>query len=77
MERMADFFGAPAARNTLVSRNINDGSIENPAVSQINQVAENRAQPQRVQQPAQEEPEAVRIVVNRHQDADQVVGQAR
>jgi len=51
--------------------------VENPAVSQINQVLENRAQPQRVQQPAQEEPEAVPIVVNRHQDADQVVMQAR
>jgi len=45
MERMADFFGAPAARNTPVSRNLNVGSIENPAVSQINHVPENQAQP--------------------------------
>jgi len=74
---MADFFGAPSARNTPMSQNLNDGSAENPAVSQINQVPENRAQPQRVQQPAQEEPEAVPVVVNRHQDADQVVVQAR
>jgi len=77
MERMADLFGAPAARNTPVSRNLNAGSVENPAVSQINQVPENQGQPQRIQQPAQEEPEAVPIVVNRHQDADQVVMQAR
>jgi len=77
MERMVDFFGAPAARNTSMFENLNAGSAENPAVSQINQVPENRAQPQRVQQPAQEEPEAVPIVVNRHQDAEQVVIQAR
>ena len=70
---MADFFGALAARNTPVSQNLNAGSKENLTVSQINQVPENRAQPQRVQQSAQEEPEVVPIVVNRHQDADQVV----
>jgi len=38
MERMADFFGAPAARNTPVSQNLNAGSVENTTVSQINQV---------------------------------------
>jgi len=73
---MDDYFGAPAARNTPVSRNLNAGSVENPAVSQINQVPENQAQPQRIQRPAQEEPRGVPIVVNRHQDADQVVVQA-
>jgi len=45
MERMADFFGAPAARNTPMSRNLNAGLVENPAVSQINPVPENQAQP--------------------------------
>jgi hypothetical protein len=77
MERIADFFGAPAARNTPVTQNLNVGSVENPAFSQNNQVPENQTQPQRVQQPVQEEPERIPIVVNRHQDADQVVMQAR
>jgi len=77
MERMADFFGAPAARNALAPRNLNAGPTKNPTVGQINQVSENRAQPQRVQPPAQEEPETVPIVVNWHQDVDQVVMQAR
>ena len=36
MERIADFIGAPAVRNTPVSRNLNVGSVENPIVSQIN-----------------------------------------
>jgi len=39
-------------------------------------VPENQAQPQRIQQPAQEEPGRVPIMVNRHQNADQVVMQA-
>jgi hypothetical protein len=39
-------------------------------------VPENRAQ-QRVQRQAQEEPKRIPILVNRHQDADQVVMQAR
>jgi len=76
MERMTDFFGAPAARNASVPRNLNVGPTENPTVGQINQAPEIRAQPQRVQPPTQEEPETVPIVVNRHQDADQVVMQA-
>ena len=38
---------------------------------------ENQAQPQRIQQPAQEEPGGVPIMVNRHQEADKVVVQAR
>ena len=73
MERMANFFGPPAARNMPVSQNLNAGSTENPTVGQINQEHENRVQPKRVQPPAQEELEAVPIVVNRHQDADQLV----
>jgi hypothetical protein len=77
MERIADFFGAPAARDRPVTRNPNVGSVENPAVSQNNQVPETQTQPPRVQQQAPEEPERMPIVVNRHQDADQVVMQAR
>jgi len=73
---MADLFGTPAARSTRVSRNLNVGPTENPTVGQINQAPENRVQPQRVQPPAQEDPKAVPIMVNRHQDADQVVMQA-
>jgi len=45
MERMADFFGAHATRNTSRPRNLNVGSAENPTVSQITQVPENQAQP--------------------------------
>jgi len=74
---MADFFGAPAARSTPVSQNLNVGPTENPTVGQMNQAPENGVQPQRVQPPAQEEPQEVPIVVNMHQDADQVVMQAR
>jgi len=77
MERMADFFGAPAARNAPAPRNLSVWPTENPTFGQINQAPEIRAQPQRVQLPAQEEPKTVPIVVNRHQDADQVVMQAR
>jgi hypothetical protein len=40
-------------------------------------VPETQTQPPRLQQPVQEEPERVPIMVNRHQDADQVVMQAR
>jgi len=74
---MADFFGAPAARNVTTPRNLNDGPTESPTVGQINQAPEIQTQPRRVQIPAQVEPETVPILVNRHQDADQVVAQAR
>ena len=77
MERMADFFGAPAARNVTTPRNLNDGPTESPTVGQINQAPEIQTQPRRVQIPAQVEPETVPILVNWHQDADQVVAQAR
>jgi hypothetical protein len=50
MEQIVDFFCAPAARNKLVHRNPNVGTVENPAVSQNNQVLENQTQPQRIQQ---------------------------
>jgi len=74
---MADFFGAPATRNVPTPRNLSAGLTESPTVGQINQTPEIRKQPQRVPIPAQEEPETVPILVNRHQDADQVVVQAR
>jgi hypothetical protein len=77
MERIADFCSAPAAQDRPVTRNPNVGSVENPAVSQNNQVPETQTQPPRVQQQAPKEPERMPIVVNRHQDADQVVMQAR
>jgi len=77
MEQMDDFFGAPATRNVPMPRNLSVGLTESPTVGQINQMPEIRTQPQRVQIPAQEELEAVPILVNRHQDADQVIVQAR
>jgi hypothetical protein len=77
MERIADFFGAPATRDRPVTRNPNVGSVKNPAVSQNNQVPETQTQPPRIQQLVQEESERVPVVINRHQDADQVVMQTR
>jgi len=53
MERMADFFGAPVARNVLTPQNLSVGQTESPTVGQINQTPEIRTQPQRVQIPAQ------------------------
>jgi hypothetical protein len=70
MERIADFFGAPATRSTLITRNLNVGSAEPPAVSQNAQVPENQMQPRRAQPQAPEEPERAPILVNKHQDAD-------
>jgi len=51
--------------------------MESLAISQTNQTPEIRAQAQRVPTPVPEEPATVPILVNRHQDADQVVVQAR
>jgi hypothetical protein len=76
MEWIADFFGAPAARSTPVTRNLNGGSIEPPTVSQNAQVPENQMQPPMAQAQMLEEPEKAPIFVNRNQDADQVVMQA-
>jgi len=49
---MADFFGAPAARNVQTPRNLGAGLTESPTVGQINQTPEIRTQPQRVPIPA-------------------------
>jgi len=73
MEQMADFFGAPAARSVRTPRNLSAGLTESLAVGQTNQTPEIRAQAQRVSTSAPKEP----VLVNRHQDADQVVVQAR
>ena len=66
MERMADFFGAPAARNVPTPRNLSVGLTESPTVGQTNQTPEIRTQTQRVPTPAQVEPEMVPILVDRH-----------
>jgi len=71
MERIANFFGAPPARIILVPQNQNVRPIEIPV-----EVPGNVAQQEIVQPQAQEEPERAPILVNRHQDADQVVMQA-
>ena len=76
MERIANFFGAPPARNTPAPQNQNTRAIEIPAEGLDNQMPRNVAQQQVVQPRAQEEPERVPILVDRHQDADQVVMQA-
>jgi len=77
MERIANFSGAPPARNIPVPQNQNARPIEIPAEGHVNQVPRNGAQQQVVQPQAQEEPERAQILVNRHQDVDQVVMQAR
>jgi len=70
MEQMADFFGAPAARNVPTPRNLSAGVTESLTVGQTNQAPEIQEQAQRVPTPAPEEPATVPILVNRHQDAD-------
>jgi len=77
MERIANFFGAPPTRNVPVPQNQNARAIEIPAERPENQMPRNMVQQQVVQPRAQEEPERVPILVDRHQDADQVVMQAR
>jgi len=76
MERIANFFGAPPARNIPVPQNQDAREIETPAERADNQMPRNVAQPLAVQAQAPEEPERIPIMVNRHQDADQVVMQA-
>jgi len=77
MEQIANFFGAPPARNILVPQNQDAREIEIPAEREDNQMPRNVAQQQVVQPQALEEPERIPIMVNRHQDADQLVMQAR
>jgi len=78
MERIANFFGAPPVRNIPVAQNQNAREGEIPVEVVDNQVPRNLAQQQQLVQPqAREEPERIPIMVNRHQDADQVVMQAR
>jgi len=77
MERIADFFGAPVARNVSTPRNLSVGLTDGLAVGQTNQTPEIQTPAQRVPMLALEEPETVPILVNRHQDADRVVVQAR
>ena len=79
MERIANFIGAPPVRNTPVPQNQNAREVEIPVEVTDNQVPRNLAQQQQqpVQPHAQEELERIPIMVNKHQDADQVVMQAR
>jgi len=64
MERMADFFGAPAARSMPTPQNLSAGLTESLTVVQMNQTPEIRAQAQRVPTSAPEEPATVPILVN-------------
>ncbi|KEH27909.1 hypothetical protein MTR_5g049110 [Medicago truncatula] len=75
MWRIADFLGAPQVRVTPTVRNTNARQREAPVEEQINQVPENQAQ--EVQPEVPEEPVRIPIMVNRNQNADQVVMQAR
>ena len=78
MERIANFFVARPVRNTPVPQNQNAREVEIPAEIANNQVPINLAQQQQPVQPqAREELERIPIMVNRHQDADQPVMQAR
>ena len=65
-------------RNTPVPQNQNAREVEIPVEIIDDQVPRNFAQQQQpVQAQAREEPERIPIMVNRHQDAYQVVMQAR
>jgi len=77
MERTTNFFGAPPARNTPVSQDQSARLVEVPTERDIDRMTENRALRQVIPPQAREEPERVPFLVNRHQDADQVVMQAR
>jgi len=77
MERIANFFGAPLVRNTPAPQNQNTRVIEIPKERPDGQMPGNVAQQQVLQPRAHEETEIVLILVDRHQDADQVVMQAR
>jgi len=56
MERIANFFGAPPVRNTLVPHNRNARAIETPAEGLDNQMPRDMAQEQLVQPQVQGEP---------------------
>jgi len=74
MERIANFIGAPPARNIPVPQNQNARAVETRAEMPENQMPENMVQQQVAQPRAQEEPERVLILVDRHhQNADQMV----
>ena len=77
MECIANYFGAPPARNTPVSQDQTTRLVEVPTKRNNDQLTENRALRRAVPPPVQEEPERVPVLVNRRQDADQVVIQAR
>jgi len=77
MERIANFFGAPPTRNTQVPQNKNTRATEIPEERPDGQMPGNVAQQQVVQPRAQDNTERVPILVDRHQDADHVVMQAR
>ena len=77
IEQIANIFGAPPVRNTPVPQNQNAREVEIPVEIIDDQVPRNFAQQQQpVQAQAREEPERIPIMVNRHQDTDQVVMQA-
>jgi len=76
MERIANYFGAPPARNTPVSQDQNNRPVKIPTERNTDQLTENRVL-RRAPLPNQEEQERVVVLVNRRQDADQVVMQAR
>ena len=77
MERIANFFGAPPIQNNPLPQNRNLRAIEIIADEPVVRNHENIVQPQVVQPQVQAEPERQPILVNRNQDADQVVLQAR
>ena len=75
MERMANYFDAPPARNMPVPQETNT-PVEFPTERNADQLTENRVL-RRAPLPNQEEPERVPLLVNRRQNADQVIMQAR
>jgi len=75
MERIANYFGTPPTRNSPVSQETTT-SVEVPTERNTEQLTENRALRRRIPSPTQGELERFPVLVNRHQDADQVVMQA-
>jgi len=71
MEHIANYFGAPPARNVPVPQETNI-PVEVPTERNTDQLTENRVL-RRAPLPNQEEPERVPVLVNRCQNANQVV----
>jgi len=76
MERIANYFGVPPTRNTPVCQDQSTRPVEVPTERNNDQLTDNRALRRAVPPPTQGELKWFPVLVNRRQDADQVVMQA-